>query len=103
MRGPLSANKRLALLTLSGLFAVLPMVVYLALTRQEIRKEAAGSNEVGIRFYPPIDVKSVGETFDITVNVYKIAQRQIIVSGAQVKIEADSSFNINSVDCQAPF
>jgi len=52
MISSLPRNKLLALFIVLGLLAVLPMVIYLAMTRQDLRNRAAGSDEVGIRFSP---------------------------------------------------
>ena len=103
MISSLPRNKLIALFIVLGLLAVLPMVIYLAMTRQDLRNRAAGSDEVGIRFSPTNIYKIEGETFDVSVNAYKIAERIIKASGAQVKLSVDDSFSINSAQCTAPF
>ncbi|KKS48014.1 hypothetical protein A3J20_06380 [Candidatus Gottesmanbacteria bacterium RIFCSPLOWO2_02_FULL_42_29] len=103
MISSLPRNKLLALFIVLGLLAVLPMVIYLAMTRQDLRNRAAGSDEVGIRFSPTNIYKTEGETFDVSVNTYKIADRSIKASGVQVKLSVDDSFSINSAKCSEPF
>ncbi|KKS95888.1 MAG: hypothetical protein UV73_C0013G0033 [Candidatus Gottesmanbacteria bacterium GW2011_GWA2_43_14] len=93
----------LKLLLLSAVVIILPLAVYLALNRQELRERAAGSNEVDIKFTPSSGTRPLGASFEIAATVNKLAQRSISVSGVQMTVTAADQFALNSATCQAPF
>ncbi|OGG02135.1 hypothetical protein A2W14_02730 [Candidatus Gottesmanbacteria bacterium RBG_16_37_8] len=94
-------NKKLILVILLAL--VLPLLVLAARQIQDTRKRAAGSNEVGMRFSPASGTFTAGEQVRVKVVMHKLATRTINVSGVQAVLNVSDKFNIDSVQCEAPF
>ena len=69
----------------------------------DIRNRAAGTNEIGIGFTPGSGSYAPGTAVTVKIALHKLAQRSIIVSGAQAVINVNEKFVINGAACEAPF
>lgn len=94
-------NKQLLLIVLLAL--ALPLLVIAAMQIQELRKHAAGTNEVAVKLSPASGNFSSGQTMTIKMTLSNTAQRTINISGAQAVLSVDGKFTINSATCLSPF
>lgn len=96
-------NKNKQILITLLLALALPLLVIAAMQIQELRKQAAGTNEVMVQLSPASGNFSSGETVTIKTTLSNTAQRAINISGAQAVLSVDSKFTINSATCLSPF
>lgn len=99
----LTKKQIITLLILLGLLFILPLILFLVKQRQEIRKRAAGTDEVNLFLNPSSGDKYQGETFSVNIELLKIVEREIVISGAEAVLDVDEKLIINSVSCGSSF
>src|SRR3989344_1545133 len=85
------------------LLLMLPVLIYATRLIQDIRKQAAGTNEIGIKFSPSTGTYTMGDNINLKIVVENISQRFINISGVQAVFNVGDAMIINNANCLAPF
>lgn len=97
-------RKKIQQLIILGILAI-GLLIGLLLVRQqqELRKRAAGSNEVDITLVPGSGEQAKGQLFTVKVHLHKNATRPITISGAEAVLTIPSQLTVASASCLPPF
>ncbi|OGG02134.1 hypothetical protein A2W14_02725 [Candidatus Gottesmanbacteria bacterium RBG_16_37_8] len=94
-------KKKIKLIIVLLLF--LPVLIYATKLVQNMQKQAAGSNEVDVKFNPSTASYSKGDNISLKMVVQKTSQRSISISGVQAVFNVGNEMNVNNVSCLSPF
>ena len=98
-----NTDQKKRLMLVAALAVTLPAVVAGAQLIKQMRSQAAGSYEVGLKVFPVSGSFHLGDNVKLQLKMNKIASRPITVSGAQAVLTVGDKFRINNATCLPPF